>query len=100
MNGLWSDGLGMSSHESASTGGKKTANSIDGNTMAAAVAKRRVSGGIRSIAPDEPLARRGRRRRSAASRARRARAGRRGGGGGGWRGGGTGGHGGRAAGPP
>ena len=51
MNGLWSAGLGMSSQESASTGGKKTANSIDGKTMVAAGRKGRVSGGIKRRSP-------------------------------------------------
>src|SRR3954452_13527938 len=51
MNGLWIAGLGMSSHERASTGGKKTANSIDGKTMAAAGAKGRVSGGMKRRSP-------------------------------------------------
>src|SRR5919106_5022451 len=51
MNGLWIPGLGMSSQDSASTGGKKTANSIDGTTMAAAGAKGRVSGGMKRRSP-------------------------------------------------
>jgi hypothetical protein len=33
MNGLWIRGRDMSSQDNAMTGGKKTANSIDGKTM-------------------------------------------------------------------
>src|SRR3954453_6202454 len=44
----------MSSHESASTGGKKTANSIEGKTMAAAGRKGRGSGGMKRGPPVLP----------------------------------------------
>src|SRR3954447_8548106 len=51
MNGLWIAGLGMSSQDSASTGGKKAANSIDGKTMGAAGRKGRVSSGMKRRSP-------------------------------------------------